>query len=676
MNSRSDTLSIPLVTGLLVLAISSACRTLPIDIKDSTASGADDSAVTDVDDSGGADDVVDTGCADPATWYLDADGDGFGLDAWTTQACAAPEGYAAAGGDCDDGDGAVNPEAEELCNGEDDDCDGESDVGEVGTWYSDEDGDGWGHPGESEETCLPQDGWVDQGGDCRPTDPDQHPGAVDLCDGEDNDCDGEEDEDSDADGDGYFSEGCEGGDDCDDEDEDIFPGATDVCDDGVDGDCSGSDASCGFDEETDLGDADGKFWAENRGEDAGRHMDAGDVDGDGNDDAVVGAMWADGYQGSAFILYGPVSGEDSLPDAGIELSGGATSYEGGRTIGVYDIDDDGYDDVFLGSPDAPGYDAVIFFGPVDGDANFSSADVRAWCSQPVECGHGGDTADIDGDGIGDAVIGAGEEDTGGYYAGSVFLLFGPLTSRTFDLQSVHDAELIGEQPGSETGRVVSAGPDLNADGVGDVLITASYDSTGGPYGGAVHTVMGPLDDMDLEDSDGKLIAGAAYDYIGESIAMGDVNGDGYADAIVGAYVTSRYSGHAYVVYGPATGSVSLTAADASVAGSRAQQVGSGVSAGDVNADGALELLVGASADNEGGPSSGSAYLFFGPVSGSLSPDDADSAFYGESGSDAAGTGVGFGDLDGNGYADVMVGATGESTGGASAGALYLMYAGW
>ena len=151
----------------------------------------------------GRDDDCD-GTADEATavdaldWFTDADGDGAGGSS-TVRACAAPTGAVASGGDCDDGDVAVGPGADERCNGQDDDCDGSTDEDgavDAPDWYADTDGDTYGDDALTERACAAPLGHVASGGDCDDGDPAVNPGvAVDTCDGVDEDCDGTFDED-------------------------------------------------------------------------------------------------------------------------------------------------------------------------------------------------------------------------------------------------------------------------------------------------------------------------------------------------------------------------------------------------------------------------------------------------------------------------------------------------
>ena len=173
---------------------------------------------------------------EPEVYYVDADGDGFGDE--VIAACEAPEGTVSIDGDCDDEDPSVHPDAEEVCNGVDDDCEGTVDVGVEGmdTFWWDDDGDGWG--GDVVEACDQPEDAVTNDADCDDTDSEVNPIATEVCNGIDDNCDGDIDGDAvdqltwwlDSDGDGYGDENewttsCEqpsnyvgNADDCDDSD--------------------------------------------------------------------------------------------------------------------------------------------------------------------------------------------------------------------------------------------------------------------------------------------------------------------------------------------------------------------------------------------------------------------------------------------------------------------------
>jgi hypothetical protein len=112
------------------------------------------------------DGAIDQGLGDLEVWYADADGDGFGGD--IVEACEQPPGAVEEGGDCDDGDAAVNPAALEVCNDIDDDCDGTVDVdaADMQTWYRDADGDGYGVESPSQDACSQPSGYTDNIDDC------------------------------------------------------------------------------------------------------------------------------------------------------------------------------------------------------------------------------------------------------------------------------------------------------------------------------------------------------------------------------------------------------------------------------------------------------------------------------------------------------------------------------
>jgi len=183
---------------------------------------------------------------DASTWYLDDDSDGYGDASVTTEACEEPPGYVYSDTDCDDSEAAVNPGASEACDSVDNDCDSDIDEDVISIWYADDDGDGYGDPGDVLEDCSPPDGYADNNEDCDDTDGDINPETVWY-----------RDYDEDSYGTPSSTEvSCEepntGGnewvlndEDCGDLDDSRYPGAREYCD-GVDNNC---------DDETDEVDA-------------------------------------------------------------------------------------------------------------------------------------------------------------------------------------------------------------------------------------------------------------------------------------------------------------------------------------------------------------------------------------------------------------------------------------
>lgn len=193
------------------------------------------------------------------TWYLDFDGDGYGTDAFTYDACTPLSGYVDNADDCDDTTELASPDGVEVCDERDNDCNGMVDEDVTTTYFLDDDGDGFGDAGFTIEACMVPSGYSDNALDCWDDRSDVSPTAEEQCDGIDNDCDDEVDEGDATDAILFFEDADEDdfGDplstvracaapsgyiidasDCDDTDDDVFPGALERCD-GEDNDCDG-----------------------------------------------------------------------------------------------------------------------------------------------------------------------------------------------------------------------------------------------------------------------------------------------------------------------------------------------------------------------------------------------------------------------------------------------------
>lgn len=200
-------------------------------------------------------DVDEDSAVDVVTWYADSDGDGFGAATASQQACIQPSGFVADSTDCNDGSASAHPDAAEVCDELDNNCDGQIDEGVLNTYYTDIDGDGYGSSLSIQDCTMPT-GFVAQSGDCDDEEPTKAPDQQEVCDGLDNNCDGDVDEGLsslwyiDADGDGFgdpaiTEESClqpggyvNEGTDCDDGDGGVAPDQIELCD-GSDNDCDG-----------------------------------------------------------------------------------------------------------------------------------------------------------------------------------------------------------------------------------------------------------------------------------------------------------------------------------------------------------------------------------------------------------------------------------------------------
>ncbi|MCB9762239.1 MAG: FG-GAP repeat protein [Alphaproteobacteria bacterium] len=527
--------------------------------------------------------------------------------------------------------------------------------------------------------------------DCDDADAERHPFANDVAqDGVDQNCDGVDG--TDADGDGQASMET-GGEDCDDADVDVFSEAPEICGDGVVNDCD-SDAGralaiCGLSGGRSVTEADARMLGRVDHSNAGSAASAvGDMDGDGLPDLLIGAP-VDGGEGVVWVISGMARGDLTLGTDTIGSIRGLSgnSRAGFAVSGVGDMNGDGWDDVLIGSPfqDTQGEDdgaAHLVLGPVSGDLSLTADAHATLVGESVSdlAGYAVASAgDIDGDGQPDVLVTSPGDDQGGDSAGATYLLPGPLEG-TLSLAVAF--KLSGEEAGDQAGHAAAAVGDVDGDGVDDLLI-GSY-LAGSDDRGAAYLILGPVrNSFGLHDADAKLIGDQDDCGAGHSVAAaGDVNGDGLADILVGAPYMDRdrqwATGAAYLVFGPVGYGGRLASAQATLTSSREGSLAgwSVDSAGDVDGDGHGDLLVGALTDSRAGPEAGAVHLVRGPVIGHVELADADGRFTGAQAYGRLGKAVaGVGDVDGDGFDDVLLGAHASGEDHPFPGAAYLLLGG-
>ncbi len=382
------------------------------------------------------------------------------------QACAGPGAGWLGSPDDSALDTAVSSDTvcendEEICDGLDQDCDGEVDEGlSSRTWYLDADGDGYGDP----------------------------EGGISGC---------ETDAPS-----GHVTDGT----DCDDQDPGVHPGAIEICNDGVWNSCE-PDPSCQLGGVVDLQDADVILAGEASEDLAGRSASwTGDLNGDGFEDLFLDAQESDvqGIQsGSAYFLPGPLAaGEQSLADAPVRLRGASPYHWAARSLGgLGDTNGDGLDDVIVGviRHDYAGFRAGaahIFLGPLpDGEHALAEASSAFLYGEGEYEAAGSWTAaagDLNGDGLADVLVAAMYSDRAGLNNGAVYVLHGPVTGG-HNLADRADAIYDGEprRDNEWAGRSTAGVGDIDGDGLDDFVVGADGNDRGGDGAGAAYLVLGP-----------------------------------------------------------------------------------------------------------------------------------------------------------------------------------------
>lgn len=341
---------------------------------------------------------------------------------------------------------------------------------------------------------------------------------------------------------------------------------------------------------------------------------AGDVNGDGFADVVIGAksFYVDGsFVGGAFLYHGSLSGLESNYAWMVEGSQDIGLY--GNSVGIAgDVNGDGYSDIIVGESEFNSKGkAYIYYGSLNGMIDNDPEELYG-TQIGSEAGTSVSTAgDLNGDGYSDIIIGVPEYDNGLQSEGAAFVYYGSNDG----IDQANKLILEGNQENANFGSAVSTAGDVNGDGFDDVIVGIPGKIIGQDKVGAVYLFQGSSNG--LLTTPLNMIYGdqANSNYGSEISTAGDVNGDGYADIIIGA---SAYGfsakGTAFVYHGSSTG-FSINA-NWIAEGANVSFFGNAVStAGDVNGDGYSDVIIGASSFTNGQSSEGAVYVFQGSANG-------------------------------------------------------------
>ncbi len=460
---------------------------------------------------------------------------------------------------------------------------------------------------------------------------------------------------------------------------------------------------------------------------------AGDVNGDGIADVVIGATGADpngNSSGAVYVIFGRANGSAPTLDLaalsesdGFAIVGSAEGDIAGNSVrAAGDINGDGRDDLIVGAmgADANGLGsgaAYVIFGQesfprvlalstLDGTNGFRLVGAATQDSAGYSVSRAGD---VNGDGIDDLIVGAPQAAAGGSLAGAAYVVFGSKFgfAADFALSSLNGSNgfrIWGVEDGDAAGTSVGAAGDVNGDGFDDVIIGAPLASPTKDSSGAGYVIFGHSGSFGadfaltaLNGNNGFSIAGAnAYDYAGYAVnGVGDINGDGFDDVVVGAREASPngyQSGAAHVVFGKSRGfnadinTANLNGSNGFTLNGTAPYDYAGISvsaAGDVNGDGLADIIIGASGVRlSSGSETGAAYVVYGRTNG-FNANLHLGNLNGNNGFQIAGTladsSTAFsvstaGDWNGDGIDDVIIGAYAASPNGrADAGISYIVF---
>ncbi|MCO4774175.1 MAG: FG-GAP repeat protein, partial [Deltaproteobacteria bacterium] len=366
---------------------------------------------------------------------------------------------------------------------------------------------------------------------------------------------------------------------------------------------------------------------DSNGDDAGQSVDgAGDVNGDGFADVIIGAPAA-GSNGEVYVFHGGGSGLGSSPDSTLSIQGSGSEF-GDSVSTAGDVNGDGYADVLVGADQAGcangsycGW-AGLFLGSVGGVAGTQSWEIGGSQATGRMGGAVSTAGDLNGDGLADWVIGEYSYSSGSSDVGRAHIFFGASTfgsgSGTTSLETVSSGGtvIVGSDVGEELGGAVSAAGDVDGDGIGDLLIASpEYTNSDGDVGaGRVQLFNGSAAGLG-DSSEWTLESNQSFGGIQAVVEnAGDVNGDGYEDALVGLpwfNSTGSDSGRAYIFHGSQSG-LAVSASTTFNGTQATEYLGAAVAGvGDVNGDGYADVAIGSPNYDDGLTDNGRVRVFHG-----------------------------------------------------------------
>ena len=541
----------------------------------------------------------------PTTIYhADSDLDGFGSMISIIVACEMPIGYILDGSDCNDTDSLQNPNT---------------------IWYLDDDYDNYYAGTGTPYTQCERPDWS------------------------------------------YFFTGILGGDDCNDSSEVVFPGGFEYLD-SIDNDCDGlieTDYDWTYDALLKYNGIAGRF--------AHAVSEAGDVNGDGFADIIVGGFTYDNIEideGAAFVFLGSATGISNTPANILEINQ-ASAYFGYSVSTAGDVNNDGYDDIIVG---ATLYDngetdegrVYIYHGSPTGIIGTPAKILESNQTTAQFGGAVSNAGDINNDGYDDIIVGAQLYDNGQTDEGVAFVYYGSPVG----IKSAPFTMIESNQTLSRFGCAVSTAGDVNNDGYDDVVVGAYLADYGQDEEGAAFVYHGGPSGINTVYAV-KMESNQAYCRFGNSVSnAGDLNNDGYSDLIIGAIQYNGIAtnvGAAFIYHGSPTGIPSSpTTILSGMQGSA--YLGSSVNTlGDANGDGYSDVIVGAYQYTNGQYDEGATYFYYGTSTG-INPipvlqleSNQGSAWFGYAVS-------GTGDINNDGFDDAVIGAYFYDTPGAGGAA--------